>query len=90
MPYIKKENRENFDKLIQKIDSEVTCEGDLNYIFTSLLHKHIDANGLCYQTINNAIGVLECCKLELYAQIALPYENKKKVENGSVSELDKH
>ena len=89
MPYIKKENRAHFDEVIHKISSNVTCEGDLNYIFTSLIHKEIEKKGLNYQTANNLIGMLECCKLELYRVIAAPYEDIKKQENGNVSELDK-
>jgi hypothetical protein len=30
------------------------------------------------------IGILECCKLELYRKKAAPYENEKELENGSV------
>jgi hypothetical protein len=32
--------------------------------------------------------VLECAKLELYRMIAAPYEDKKRLANGPVSELD--
>jgi hypothetical protein len=34
-------------------------------------------------------GVLKCAELELYRQIAAPYEDIKKEQNGPVSELDK-
>ena len=89
MPYIPEKKR-----------NEIFCEeleysrrpenaGELNYFITSHLHDYIEVNGLSYTTINTIIGVLECAKLELYRQIAVPYEDTKKKENGAVSRLDK-
>lgn len=88
MPYIKQEDRLCFDSSIEEIAEVVENEGDLNYIFTSLIHKRLENVGLKYQTVNNLIGMLECCKLELYRIIAAPYEDIKKQENGNVSECD--
>lgn len=62
--------------------------GELNFLITSIIHLYIKEKGLKYSSINEVIGVLECAKLELYRQIAAPYENKKKRENGAISELD--
>lgn len=90
MPYITREDREYFDDDIKALLEDVTCEGDLNYIFTKLIHGRIQEEGKRYQVINNLIGMLECCKLELYRIIAAPYEDLKKLENGSVSSLDKN
>jgi len=88
MPYIKKEKRKDFDYHIASLTTNITCEGDINYIISALLHLQLINKGLNYQNINNLIGVLECAKLELYQVIAAPYENKKRAENGSVSKLD--
>ena len=30
------------------------------------------------------VGVLECCKLELYRKLAAPYEDTKEMESGPV------
>jgi hypothetical protein len=62
--------------------------GELNYIITTLVHSYIERKGLCYTTLNEAIGVLECAKLELYRMVVAPYENGKQSENGPISELD--
>lgn len=62
--------------------------GELNYIITTLIHQFIKRKGLCYATLNEAIGVLECAKLELYRRIAAPYEDKKVRQNGCVSEFE--
>jgi len=89
MPYIKKENRVKFQEALWKLGPEITCEGDLNYVITSLIHYELIKKGLTYQNVNNLIGALECAKLELYRMIAAPYEDTKIKENGSVSDLDK-
>ena len=62
--------------------------GDINYTLTKIIHTHLNFKGLCYNRINEVIGILECMKLELYSQIARPYEDKKKELNGAISELD--
>jgi len=85
MPYINKQCRQHIDLLV----SDINNPGVLNYVITKIVHKYIQDFGLRYQVLNEVIGVLECAKLELYRTIAAPYENIKKVENGSVSELDK-
>ena len=86
MPYIKQEIREYIKTGETYGDFG---EGELNYTLTVLVHKYIQHKGLRYATINEVIGVLECAKLELYRMIAAPYEDKKRKENGPVSELDK-
>jgi len=37
-----------------------------------------------YADYNEVMGVLECVKQELYRRLIVPYENKKKEENGDV------
>jgi len=62
--------------------------GELNYLITCLCHRYIHDKGLRYDNINEVIGVLECARLEFYRQVAAPYEDKKKCENGAISSLD--
>jgi hypothetical protein len=42
------------------------------------------AGRLRYAHLNEAIGVLECAKLELYRRVAAPYEDEKITESGDV------
>ncbi len=63
--------------------------GELNFTITNIIHTYLLETGVSYTRINDVIGVLECAKLELYRQIAVPYEDLKKKENGSVSDLDR-
>lgn len=92
MPYIKEEKRHPFDPIIDQLHVELVnaesddennnMEGNLNYIITRLLMKVYSSPS--YSEINDAIGVLECCKLEYYRKLAAPLENQKEFENGSV------
>lgn len=83
MPYIKQSDRARilgslFD------DLELRSPGDLNYLFTHISKIYLRTNGINYQRINDIIGALEGCKLELYRRIVVPYENAKMEENGDV------
>lgn len=88
MPYIEQNSRDKFNLLIKAIFDQLHAqnwEGELNYIFSVLLKKVLETNErMNYKNINAAIGVLECCKLELYRMTAAPYEDKKININGSL------
>lgn len=77
MPYLKPKDR------IAAMGWTETA-GDLNYRFTMLIKQHIEKMGESYQTYNDIIGALECCKLELYRRKVEYYENQKCLENGDV------
>ena len=91
MPYIEEKNRILYNDYINAFElmhaANVT-DGELNYLVTGILHAVLTKRGIRYSNINELIGVLECAKLELYRQLAAPYEDKKKAENGAVSSLD--
>jgi hypothetical protein len=86
MPYIRKIDRDMF-KSVQlpfKIQADLNRlnAGQLNYIITWIIDRQLtNAN---YARYNEIIGALECCKLELYRRMIVPYENKKIKENGDV------
>ncbi len=84
MPYIKQTRRENINPALNSLFTLDLNEGDLNYIFSMLIHNYIDINGLNYANCNNMIGVLECAKLELYRKLIAPYEDEKIQENGGI------
>lgn len=79
MPYLNSGVRESLDQ--GRVPSEA---GELNYLVTRLCDAFLMKTGLSYKNINQAIGALECAKLELYRRIASPYEDKKSRENGEV------
>lgn len=80
MPYLHPKVRESLEA-----GAPVETPGDLNFKIALLVKQYMMMNGgLSYTNINNAIGALECCKLELYRRIAAPYEDIKIKENGDV------
>ncbi len=84
LPYIKKENREEIDPFVEKLFDHLETKGDMNYAITKLLHKYIKREGLKYSNLNDAIGIVECVKLELYRKVVVNYENIKIEENGDI------
>lgn len=95
MPYITQDKRRQLDPAIDdlhrtlvsmRLDDESTnTEGNLNYLITRLLMKvYGQKDSTRYSNINDCIGMLECCKLEFYRQVAAPYESQKEFENGEV------
>lgn len=87
MPYIKHEQREEYDTSIDAVIGELRGHsfppGDMNYVITCILHAAWNANPR-YCTGNELIGVLECAKQEFYRRKLAPYEDKKMKVNGDV------
>lgn len=87
MPYIKREDRANYNGYIKDITNiinkiyNVNKYGQLNYIITKIL---LSTNPKRYRDYNALIGVLECVKLELYRRQISIYEDRKIEENGDV------
>lgn len=92
MPYIKQEKREVLDSAINGVlnclrelesdDPTNNMEGNINYTITRILHRVYP--GASYREINDAIGVLESCKLEYYRKRAAKLEDQKEFDNGPV------
>ena len=88
MPYIPQADRDLLNEAIAQLAASIRTAGEANYAITSLVHKLIRRKELCYHTLQDAIGLLECAKLELYRAVAAPYEDMKRAANGPV-DLDK-
>ena len=84
MPYIKREGRKEIDPFVEALFSNLETRGDMNYAITKLLHKYIKRAGLKYRNLNDAIGIVECVKLELYRKIVSNYEDIKIDENRDI------
>jgi len=87
MPYVTPARREELDVLTEEMISamrrgdENLVAGDLNYLFTKIMLATRPAR---YADFNALIGMLECCKLEMYRRAVGPYEDTKIKENGDV------
>jgi hypothetical protein len=80
MPYIRKERREAIHTGDAPRDA-----GELNFALTIVVDRYLqDKGGLRYAHVNEAVGALECAKLELYRRVAAPYEDQKMKEAGDV------
>jgi hypothetical protein len=84
MPYIKQDSRHVFESHIHNLANDAENAGDLNYIITKMLHLYLKKKGLNYANVNEIVGALECCKLEVYRRVAAPYEDSKAEINGDV------
>lgn len=80
MPYINPDQRQ----LLDVRGCAPQTPGDLNYLFTKLAIVYLFVRGESYQTYNDIIGALECCKQELYRRKITSYENEKMSLNGDV------
>lgn len=58
--------------------------GELNYAITVLCNAYFQEHGAGYTAINDVVGALEGAKLEFYQRVAIPYEQRKMLENGDV------
>ena len=94
MPYITKEERPRYDKLIQQVVDALVekfpgengrgySEGDLNYVISSIVWKLFDKKP-SYSAANKLMGVLKGVDLEFYRRKVAPYEDKKIKENGDI------
>jgi len=84
MPYITPQARERLDS-----GNAPGNAGELNYAITRLVDAYLvtaasEAGRRRYAHLNEAIGVLECAKLELYRRVAAPYEDAKMADSGDV------
>jgi len=82
MPYIPEDERAELDGACNFVNSN-TSPGELNYVITMMLQRYV-GHQHGYTFYNEVIGVLECVKQEFYRRLVVPYEEKKKEENGDV------
>lgn len=80
MPYISAQRRDE----LGYDDTVPETAGELNYVITAAVDNYLLLSPRSYGAINEAIGVLECAKLELYRRVAAPYEDRACERNGDV------
>jgi len=80
MPYVKPEVRERIDRGgIPENTSE------LDYALSRIVNGYLmRKERVAYAELNEAVGALECAKLELYRRLLAPYEDEKIAQNGDV------
>ncbi len=88
MPYIKNEDRNKFDEVVDLLKKYDLTVGDLNYIVTRICHNHISKVGIKYSNLNDVSGALINALNEFNRTVVAPYEDLKRKENGPVGILD--
>ena len=84
MPYIAPKLRPPIDAALEGLVDVLGDTSELNYAFTRLIKDVVLGGEPRYRDFERAIGLLECCKLELYRAQVGRYEEKKLGENGRV------
>jgi len=98
MPYIHENDRQNLDDCIENMVNAIKSKllyqdddrklwkiaGSINYCFSRVLGQLLE--DVSYPKIAIITGVLENIKQEFYRRIAIPYEDKKILENGDIKE----
>ena len=88
MPHIIQEKRKIlYKKLTELWDLPELDAGSKNWVICKFLVTQMPKEPR-YSDYNEAIGILECAKLEIARLKLFVYENKKIVENGNALEED--
>lgn len=101
MPYINEDERKELDEAINQMVEAIRNSksslynphefanylGRINYCFSRVIMGVMKT--VSYKNIAMATGVLENIQQELYRRAAVPYEDKKILENGDISEYKK-
>ena len=91
MPYITKEERPQYEDLINQIVDKLAGIGDpnkrkghYNYIIFAIYKRLVKRLGIRYHNYSSLLGDLVSCVLELYRTQIGPYENEAREKNGDV------
>jgi hypothetical protein len=87
MPYIEEKERPPIDLHLEPIINMIAdCQlspGDLNYIITRIVIAEVAGNAR-YASYEAMLGRLEAVKLEWWRRVMVPYEDRKRDQNGDV------
>jgi hypothetical protein len=87
-PYISHDSRDPIDEGLYQSLKGIGTPGELNYAISKLVSLYLKkiggTDGPRYKDYNEAIGVIESAKLEIYRRLVSPYEDKKKEAEGDV------
>jgi len=85
MPYINKEDRNNFMFVESAIeDNPPRTAGEMQYLIAIMIHHYVKYKGLRYQTCNDIMGALTGANMEFYRRFVAEYEDSKIRDNGDV------
>ena len=76
MPYIKKEDRPQFDEILKELPV-LNNAGELNYVITKIAVKYLKHHGKSYENCSNVTKAFDNAKDEFVRRILSPYEDEK-------------
>ncbi len=91
MPYIERHLRNEFDPLIDALVQKAKAyeldeiRGILNYTISRIVASSYGPDWR-YSKISSALATFNDAKMEFYARVARPYEDRKIAENGDLEE----
>jgi hypothetical protein len=99
MPYIKREDRQQLDPILEKIkegkdgsynaqQKAMWLEGTIKEILNLVVHKLRQGGRFNYQNLNETVGVLECVRREFLRIVGVP--SKVDIEFDASIKLHKH
>lgn len=93
MPYISRNDRPKYQTLINELAALVPADpkerpGNMNYVISLLINK-VYGSAMRYADHNEVLGVLSGVSQEFYRRFTAPYEDKKIVEQGDLTECPK-
>lgn len=90
MPYITPEKRIKIDPFIKSLFDVLDLKGEITYVITKIAHLWVLKYYGCisYYTLSEGKSVLVDALDEYKRAVMDKYENKKRKENGPISELD--
>ena len=89
MPYIEQDQKDRINNAAFELYEYFgkgydLTPGQFNYVVTQLCLEYLDRKGMSYTTLNEINGVLDSVAKEFYRRVVVPYEDKKREENGDV------
>ena len=90
MPYIKRQERAQYQELLNELAKKIPREpqsrpGHMNYLVSMLIEK-VYGKEMRYADHNEVLGVLSGISLEFYRRKTAPYEDVKITQEGDLDE----
>lgn len=83
MPYIKQENRTNFDNVLNEI-CEIPSKGDLEYCIFKLMKKYMSTRETKYSNLHDCVYAAIHCGDEFRRRFLDRREDQAIIENGDI------
>lgn len=81
IPYVKQENREELDEIVELMGALMNIDGDLNYVLFKFCKTKLVPT---YRVYKSFIGELNECVAEIRRRLLAPYEDEKIRINGDI------